>query len=50
MEEMYDPSFTAEITSKMQVPKRIRVAGQSAAHFSREPRSLLFAIADFFGA
>lgn len=27
MEEMYDPSFTAEITSKMQVPKRIRVAG-----------------------
>lgn len=23
----YDPNFTAEITAKMQVPKRIKVAG-----------------------
>ena len=29
IEERYDPSFTAEISSKMQVPKRIRVDGES---------------------
>nr|CAG4650269.1 EOG090X08OG [Sida crystallina] len=29
LDELYDPSFTADISSKMQVPKRIRVAGDS---------------------